>query len=164
MMVEVKIGKFIFAPTLVPPLDAPGGVSIVKIHPDSESTLLKIPHLIAHTVLKVKNREVNHPEKVKNFGALRAPISSNNPPLKFMTQPPMDFIFQLNFYCKMKVLFKRQKFKLNNFGVPANLGALINIASIKIVVSLAKCQINDWAILASNPQESRQNGDCRIKT
>ena len=75
----------------------------------------------------------------------------------------MDFIFQLNFYCKMKVLCKRQKFKLNNFGVPANLGALINIASIKIVVSLAKCQINDWAILASNPQENRQNGDCRIK-
>ena len=32
---------------------------IVKIHPDSESTLFKIPHLIAHTVLEVKNREVN---------------------------------------------------------------------------------------------------------
>ena len=32
---------------------------MVKNHPDSESTLLKITHLIDHTLLEVKNREVN---------------------------------------------------------------------------------------------------------
>ena len=41
-MVEVKIGKFIFAPPLAP-LGGMGG-QISKIHPDSQSILLETPH------------------------------------------------------------------------------------------------------------------------
>ena len=41
------------------PLSKSQGGPMVKNHPDSESTLLKITHLIDHTLLEVKNREVN---------------------------------------------------------------------------------------------------------